>query len=584
MSAKKDGILKITKLEFVAGQTSDSKDNLITKPSTITILVGPNNSGKSQCISEIHNWLRGMPCDFKVLKDIELRYPSGAEQLVALISQFQVEPRDDGERSRQAKGELILSKPDIVRNNPERVFVNPKTLGHWLDPQNTPSKRMDLHSHSIKLLSLKLDAETRLNLIKERPAGPPSEDPKNHLWYLFYNRDACKDVSDQCQKAFPAYHFTIDPTKLTHFQIRMNKVEPIPDVEDGYGEPTRKYHSEGQLITEMGDGMKSFVGLIAAVVALKQKYLLIDDPEAFLHPPVARQLGSSLVELATKYETQIIVSSHSGEFLHGCLDTSKAASCTIIRLTYDGEGGATATKLGFDTLMKFMREPILRSTRVLDGLFHAAAIVTEGDSDRVIYEEINRRLLKYTDEGVKDGIFLRAQHRDTIYKLIKPLRDVGVPTAAIVDIDVLCDPPDITKKAYPIKRLVESVEMSANESSAILEKADKVRKFVDQGLTRKSFQKKGIEHPDLTLDVKSILQELIDILETHGIFVVPGGTLESWLKHLDLQGESSAWVVDCLEKLGPDPIDKSDPAWPKYVFPESGDIWDFIRKIAIWIQ
>jgi len=122
------------------------------------------------------------------------------------------------------------------------------------------------------------------------------------------------------------------------------------------------------------------------------------------------------------------------------------------------------------------------------------------------------------------------------------------------------------------------------ESLAILEKADKVRKFINPLLSRESFKNNGIEHPDLSSDVRNLIQELLTELETHGIFIVPGGTLESWLKHLGIKGESSAWVVDCLEKLGPDPIDKADPAWSKYVFPDSGDVWDFTRKIALLIQ
>jgi predicted ATPase len=47
-------MIKKIKLKF--GRTSDSTpEEIITTP--ITVFVGPNNSGKSKTLSEIHNWL-----------------------------------------------------------------------------------------------------------------------------------------------------------------------------------------------------------------------------------------------------------------------------------------------------------------------------------------------------------------------------------------------------------------------------------------------------------------------------------------------------------------------------------------------
>lgn len=582
-SSIQNGIMRIKKLVFAAGEDSGSKDNLVVEPPTVTILVGPNNAGKSQCIGEIHDWMRGAPRKFKVLKEIDLSYPSSAAPLVGLLRQFQVEPINDNERRNQGQGHIIISRPAVVGDNAERAPVHPSSLDSWLSNLSDSGNRMNVHMHSVKFLTLMLDAETRLNLTKERIAGHHDDDPQNHLWYLNNNRAARKDVSEHCQKAFPGYYFTIDPIKRTHFRIRLSKEKPTEDVEDGYGGPTREYHRKGQLITDMGDGVKCFVGLIAAVVALKQKCLLIDDPEAFLHPPVARHLGASLIELAMNYGTQIFLSTHSGEFLLGCLETprpeaSEPARFNVIRLTYDGEGAATATRLDNDTLVRFMREPILRSARVLDGLFHSAVIITEGDSDRVIYEEINRRLLEAKDKGVQDGAFLRAQSRDTVYKMLGPLRSINVPTAAIIDIDIFYDPKDSTQDAYPIQQLVNAADISSDETAEILQKAKTVRNAVNPSIVRRSFQKNGIAHEDLTSKDRKALQSLIDSLAEHGIFVVPGGTLESWLKHLDIKGESSSWVVNCLEKLG------ADPSNPSYVHPDKGDVWDFIRRVARWTQ
>src|SRR5207248_10030214 len=113
------------------------------------------------------------------------------------------------------------------------------------------------------------------------------------------------------------------------------------------------------------------------------------------------------------------------------------APVNIIRLTYRG-GVATARVLRNDDLLKLMRNPLLRSTGVLNGLFYEFVVVTESDSDRAFYQEINERLLRFNPElGIPNCLFLNAQNKQTVRSIIRPLRELGIPAAGIVDIDVL---------------------------------------------------------------------------------------------------------------------------------------------------
>src|SRR4029077_1726564 len=48
----------------------------------------------------------------------------------------------------------------------------------------------------------------------------------------------------------------------------------------------------------------------------------------------------------------------------------------------------------------------------------------------------NRRLVGIT-RGTSDTLFLNAQNNQTIWRLIDPLRDIGVPAAAIADLDMI---------------------------------------------------------------------------------------------------------------------------------------------------
>src|SRR5260370_23066181 len=84
-----------------------------------------------------------------------------------------------------------------------------------------------------------------------------------------------------------------------------------------------------------------------------------------------------------------------------------------------------------------MRNPLLRSTGVLGGLFYESVIVTESDADRAFYQEINERLLRFQPErGLNNALFLNAQNKQTVPTILAPLRQLGIPAAGIVDVDV----------------------------------------------------------------------------------------------------------------------------------------------------
>jgi hypothetical protein len=70
----------------------------------------------------------------------------------------------------------------------------------------------------------------------------------------------------------------------------------------------------------------------------------------------------------------------------------------------------------------------------------------------------------------------------------------------------------------------------------------------------------------------------LENLREYGIFVVPGGALESWLSNLGANGHGSTWLMNVFERIGTNP-DEGD-----YLFPGDGDVWDFVRAIALWIE
>src|SRR3712207_7056400 len=58
-------------------------------------------------------------------------------------------------------------------------------------------------------------------------------------------------------------------------------------------------------------------------------------------------------------------------------------------------------------------------------------------SDRVFYSEINERLLAARAGGADGCVFLNAQNKQTIRRILRPLREMGIPAVAVVDLDLL---------------------------------------------------------------------------------------------------------------------------------------------------
>jgi hypothetical protein len=72
-------------------------------------------------------------------------------------------------------------------------------------------------------------------------------------------------------------------------------------------------------------------------------------------------------------------------------------------------------------------------------------------------------------------------------------------------------------------------------------------------------------------------RNLLNQLAEYGIFAVPFGEVESWLKPLGVTGHGPSWLIDMFEKMGQDP-ESND-----YVKPSSDDVWDVLAQVRTWL-
>ena len=414
---------------------------------------------------------------------------------------------------------------------------------------------------------LMLDGRQRINLINEQRAHDLQQPSKTSFQELLRNNTSREEVRRIVYDAF-GFYLVVDPTKLTNLRLRLSPKPPATEMEErGIDEVAVQFHGKAELIEEASDGIKAFVGIITAIIAGDPTILLIDEPEAFLHPSLAFKLGKEISLASSKSEKRLFVSTHSPNFVMGCIQSGTPVN--IVRLTYRDKV-ATARVLKNEDLLELMRNPLLRSTRVLEGLFYEFVIVTEGDTDRAFYQEINQRLLDHKPEwGIPNCLFLNAQNKQTVHTILTPLRNLGIPAAGIVDIDVLKEGgttwanflvggfvPELTRKSLALLR--SDVKKTLNGTNKDMKRDGGVELLNDSD--------------------REAANNLCDQLQEYGLFIVRKGEVESWLPNLGVSVRSSSWLIDIFQKMGTDP-EQSD-----YVLPSNDDVWSFMAEVKNWLS
>ena len=393
----------------------------------VTVFVGPNNSGKSKILKEIHQYCT-----------------TGQRN----ISNVLVEQIGFESLSRDVAEERIhhvTLRPHVTETlQPDHIIVGKR--GHRQQLQRHLLIQSMLHPDTQALRfcqsyltynTLILDGKSRISLIEDQNAGDLQQPPETSFQALFRDNDKRVEVRRIVHDAFNAY-LIIDPTKLGILRLRLSQKAPASELQErGIHQDSIQFHGEALPIQEASDGVKAFAGMITEIVTGDPAVLLIDEPEAFLHPALSFSLGKEIALASSGSEKRLFVSTHSPSFVMGCIQSG--APINIVRLTYR-DNVATARLLASQELLTLMRNPLLRSTRVLDGLFYEFVVVTEADADRAFYQEVNERLLKLKPEwGIPNCLFLNAQNKQTVPTILKPLRNLGIPAVGIVDVDVLKD-------------------------------------------------------------------------------------------------------------------------------------------------
>ena len=528
----------------------------------ITLFVGPNNSGKSRVLIEIENYCRSTqanPNDL-IIKGIEF---SPYDEKEFLIELSKIEVRSSLEKP-VPPGHVRLRKINPQNN---RQIEWQGVRDQLIQEATNPSRRQGYYGGFLNMFTARLDGANRLGLLAGQQAGNLKDPTSNHLLYLFHHNELRKKIRRIIFDAFGKF-FVIDPTDMGKLEVRLSDREPVDDDEEkGWDTRQVEFHKKAISIQQTSDGVKAFGGIITTLLAGDPKILLIDEPEAFLHPALSSMLGKEIGNTLRNTKKRLFASTHSSSFLMGCVQSG--IPLNIVRLTYNYQK-ATARLLPKEKIIHLMRQPLLRSTGVLTGLFYESVVVTEADTDRAFYQEVNERLLAKKDpRAIKSCLFINAHSKQSVWEIVKPLRELGIPTAAIVDIDIVKEGGTNWNKVLDGSFIPEQ---NHGAFQSLRQVTYEELKKTDKNMKRDG----GIEL--LTGQAKEGCKDFFRQLNGYGTFVVANGEIESWLKQLGATGHGPSWLIDIFEKMGENPDDANN-----YVGPGQGDVWDFIGELNNWI-
>jgi ABC-type cobalamin/Fe3+-siderophores transport system ATPase subunit len=520
---------------------------------SVTIFVGPNNSGKSQALREIFSFCQ-----------------NGTVNVASRI----VEKLMFSDRNRQdvlREFETLIQKPNvnetvgeaytIVKVGSERFHIQ---KNEFIEACTTPNTRSNqFAAWYLRHQTLNLDGPGRIGLLNGQGRGD-LKFPAAPLARLLTNDEKRASLRKVVFDAVGLY-FAIDASQGDQLNVRFGRTPP-PD-ERRFHDETLAYMREALDIGAVSDGVKAFTGILLQLHAGDPKVIIVDEPEAFLHPSLALKLGKELAKGAAIEGKHIFASTHSSQFVMGAI--LSGAKVNIIRLTYSPNSGGTARLLSNAELNTLMKDPLLRSVGVLGALFYDYVIVAEADADRAFYQEINERLLAADDpRGIPNALFLNAENKQAIPKIVAPLRKLGIPTAAIADIDVLKDGGDewtrhLKACGIPIGEHQPYGTRRVNVLDALRNKNSEFK--IAGGIALLE----GAE--------RESAENLLGDLGRYGLFVVPRGEVEAWLSSLSVSRSKHGWLRSIFEVMG------SDINAEGYVKPGPNDVWDFLARVRNWL-
>ncbi|MET9113044.1 AAA family ATPase [Streptomyces longwoodensis] len=525
----------------------------------MTVFTGPNNSGKSLLLRELVQQLQVHPGQVEPLRwinAVEIYREGSGEELIAWLESRGHEARrhpQTGRRHLPAPYDSSEPGPDI-----DAAIIN------WSRTQVGPLNHM-LVSTQWTQDRLANQTESRQWDLRQPPSHPTQklwEDRATHTRFSQWFEDAFgKPIA--INRFIPEIRLQVGSTGLA------DTAPPItPELREAY--------SALPYLAEQGDGMRAFANIMLHTLVTPPPVIVIDEPEAFLHPPQARLLGRYLAMYAPS-QCQVFVATHSADFLHGVLEGNanigNRRPLSLVRISRVS-GVPESRILSPEVVSDILDTPLLRYSHIISGLFHDGVVLCEAEGDCAFYAATFDAVRGTGQHG--NLAFLHVNGKARLSDAAQKLRACGIPTAVIADLDFLNDSAKIrqaltalggewdrvkhevrtlqehasssviSSPASEIKKEIASIIGNASGRIALSQhQIDKITELLKTANGWKILKSSGLT--GLSGDPHNAARHLLEYFASLGVFLVPVGELECWVRTIP-GSNKSAWLTRVLDE------------------------------------
>ena len=528
------------------------EESLSLEAGSVTALVGPNNSGKSHFLDQLEAQIAGADSEF-------------SKRGEGLITELEFEWMESGSLTEAtcaswANENLTLTQSGSYKVKvPEHFSSSLGGLGRFVQLDEVKA----IFSGTSNLRSL-----VGYFVRRDGPLARAQESSLKNLTEDSLAKRVWHD--DAALEKVTNYFAEVFGEPLSVYDIGEGtigfKIAPpsndMPRVGESYSFNQRSEMDRHPKIWQQGLGMQSVLGILLGLYADNRPIVLLDEPEAFLHPPQALRLGQILREVAEDEKRQIFCATHDKNVLSG-LAGGDQKTLSIIRLkkTANGNGESSYSSSLISSAFNddIRSRSRIRHTHLLDGLFSEAVIIVENEKDAFFFSEA----LSARPEDLAAGFqpssicFVGVGGKNNIPSTLGLLRSLRTPTVIIADTDFIVS----NKRDHsggPFGKVLAAI--GARNEHDLIKCRDDIEKYIVsinrsklEGVPadkyegkRKSLLNNELTRLDRNLPLLSKIDQLNKNLAEVPLCLVPGGQLEDLGK--DIGGHGTDWVKKAIDQ------------------------------------
>jgi len=526
----------------------------------IVIFVGANNVGKSRSLRDIKEDLIESNRDKIVIKEIEYFEEKLNRESIKKYFERNYTQEQHSNYNLQIDHDTYSFNEYNFQENQMNFKIFYKALFTMLSTENR----------------LNITAPIQLNNINDRFS-------LNIMQNLETDESKIKKLNNFLEKGFKKA-IDIDQEMIIGTFSKTYKIGNKNEIDKTINSTRRDALQELKKLEELheqGDGIRSAIAILAALIVNEHSLFLIDEPEAFLHPPQARLLGNNIVELSEN--KQCFLATHNIDLIRGILEKN-SARVKIVKINRKNNDNEIFL-LNNKDIKKIANDRNLKYTNILNGLFYSKVVLCENESDCKFYSAI----LESINENVyQNTLFCAVGGKDQFKVMVSLLKSLKVDYIIIADIDLIND-------KDKLKQLINSIEENKyneikdihnsflsefqTKSDSLVKKQSIIKQEIDKLYTDDEYMT-----DETAKRIKEVIKNInsLKLLKTGGKAILPQGSCISYFNEIvSFLKQNNVYILECgeIERFIPE-IDLHGNAWVEEVFNKYNNIDDNIYDSA----